>query len=144
MSNPMTRGLAHVATALATVALVLFVTLGGALADGNNGTIKIHQSTSPAGTPNNEPKVCTFNVEGFGFDVGQQGYIRFEVQGGDAPQGVDPGVNEHVTAVDGSFSSNYHTLRPGHYKATLYDDVTGEEKAKSKVFKVTCCSPEGG
>jgi hypothetical protein len=142
----MVRSLGHVATMLATLAIILVVAVGGATAgNGNNGTIKIHEETDPnVGTPSNDPKVCSFNVEGFGFDATQQGLIKFAVQGRDGEATADPIITHSVTAVDGAFSTPYTTLRNGHYKATLYDYATGVEKAKSKVFKVTCCSPEGG
>ena len=76
--------------ALAAAALICVVATGAALA-GNNGTLKIHEQGTPDGTPNNDPKVCTFNVEAFGLDAGQTGYLVFDVQGGDAPEGVGAG-----------------------------------------------------
>ena len=90
--------------------------------------------------------MCQFNVEGFGFDRDQDGYIRFAVQGGDAPHGSDPGINEQVTAATARSRPTITRLPTGHYKATLYDDSSPvQEKAKSKVFKVTCGgSPEDG
>jgi len=49
---------------------------------GNNGTLKIHEQGTPSGTENNDPKVCVFNVESFGLDAGQTGFLSFSVQGG--------------------------------------------------------------
>jgi hypothetical protein len=120
---------------------------------GNNGTIKIHEQGTPSGTESNDPKVCVFNVEGYGFDVGQQGYLMFTVQGGDAPTGTDSGPHSFgPTTASAEHRSYYETgyfrLDPGHYKATLYgkfgDTVNfRDEKAKSKVFKVECEQTQG-
>ena len=128
--------------ASAAAALICLIATGAALA-GNNGTLKIHEQGTPDGTPNNDPKVCTFNVEAFNLDAGQTGYLVFDVQGGDAPQGVEAGPYSFGPAdARGSYASEYFSLAAGHYKATLYGkaDLT-DVKAKSKVFKVTC---EGG
>lgn len=127
---------------LAAAALIWLVAAAGASA-GNNGTLKIHEQGTPDGTPNNDPKVCTFNVEGFNLDPNQSGYLVFDVQGGDAPQGVGPaGPFVETADANGDLSSEYFSPPAGHYKATLYGkgDLT-DVKAKSKVFKVTC---EGG
>lgn len=115
--------------------------------NGNNGTIKIHEQGTPSGTQSNDPKVCTFNVEGFGFDARQTGYIKFDVQGGDKPTGVNTGPYTFgPTSPTGYYATQYFHLQPGHYKATLYGKQlpTGaltDVKAKSKVFKVTCPVP---
>jgi hypothetical protein len=137
--------LRQVRVALVAAVLAALVIGPAALAapGGNNGTLKIHELGTPAGTPNNDPKVCTFNVEAFNLDAGQSGYLAFEVQGGDAPQGVGAGPFVFGPAdANGYFASEYFSPPAGHYKATLYGkaDLT-DVKAKSKVFKVTC---EGG
>jgi hypothetical protein len=127
--------------ALSGAALITAMAATTALA-GNNGTIKIHEMGTPEGTPNNDPKVCSFNVEGFGLDAGQTGWLYFSVQGGDAPTG-SPMFGGWVQAdADGYFETVYYGLEAGHYKATLYgkEDMT-DVKAKSKVFKVTCECP---
>ncbi|MEX2011079.1 MAG: hypothetical protein WEF51_02455 [Chloroflexota bacterium] len=119
---------------------------------GNNGTIKIHEQGTPAGTESNDPKVCVFNVEGYGFDVGQRGYLMFTVQGGDSPTGTNSGPHNFGPTTASAehrsyYETRYFTLKPGHYKATLYgkkgDTINLKDvKAKSKVFKVRC--EEGG
>src|SRR5215467_13245784 len=38
---------------------------------GDNGTVKIHNSTTPVADPRNEPHVCVFYLDAFGFDPGQ-------------------------------------------------------------------------
>ena len=129
---------------LASTALIWLLAAGASLA-GNNGTLKIHELGTPDGTPNNDPKVCTFNVEGFGLDAGQTGYLVFDVQGGDAPQGVGAGPFPETAGPDGYLSSEPFSPPAGHYKATLYGkaDLT-DIKAKSKVFKVTCNGGDWG
>ena len=131
--------------ALAAAALICVVATGAAFA-GNNGTLKIHELGTPDGTPNNDPKVCTFNVEAFGLDAGQTGYLMFDVQGGDAAQGVNAGPFAFGPAdANGYAASGYFSPPAGHYKATLYGkaDLT-DVKAKSKVFKVTCAGGSWG
>ena len=129
----------RVGSLVAVAGLVWLVGASAALA-GNNGTLKIHELGTPDGTPNNDPKVCVFNVEAFGLDPGQGGYLQFTVQGGDDPQGTDsPIFSVPAANADGYFATEYFGAPAGHYKATLYGkgDLT-DVKAKSKVFKVTC------
>jgi len=134
---------------LAVLAMVALAVLSpvSVAANGNNGTIKIHEQGTPAGTESNDPKVCVFNVEGFNFDSGQRGYLRFDVQGGDGPHGTAAGPFAWGPADShGRYDTQYFTLKPGHYKATLYGKkgstgALSDVKAKSKVFKVTCETP---
>src|SRR6476469_2649013 len=119
---------------------------------GNNGTLKVHEIGTPTGTENNDPKVCAFNFEGFGFDPAQSGYINIDVQGGDGPTGTDAGpfafgpTNNSGYAISQDFNNGAGTttINNGHYKATRYGKDTGgnvdlrDVKAKSKVFKVEC------
>ena len=123
---------------------------------GNNGTLKVHEIGTPSGTESNDPKVCAFNFEGFSFDENQEGYIEVDTQPGGVsslspsylPFGPTNGSGYAVTS-DINNGGTY-TLPNGHYKATLYGKDTGNptlpdltnEKAKSKVFKVDCTSPE--
>ncbi len=142
---------------LAALGVALSLSVGGALAlsaaaraddvtaaPGNNATLKIHEQGTPSGTEDNDPKVCVFNVEGFGFDAGQTGYLRFSVQGGDGPHGTPAGPYSFGPTDDtGYYATQYFNLDPGHYKATLYgkqlpNGTLIDVKAKSKVFKVTC------
>jgi len=131
--------------ALSAAALISALGVGSVVA-GNNGTLKIHEIGTPGGTPNNDPKVCAFDVEAFGLDAGQGGWLVFSVQGGDAPTGTDA-VAGWVGPADshGYFETSAYYLAPGHYKATLYGkgDLT-DVKAKSKVFKVTCSGEDSG
>ena len=72
---------------LASAALGWLVAAAGVSA-GYNGTLKIHESDTPNGTSNNDPKACTFNVEAFGLDAGQAGYLVFVAQEGETPRRV--------------------------------------------------------
>ena len=131
--------------AVSAGALICLLASSAAFA-GNNGTLKIHEQGTPAGTPDNDPKVCVFNVEAFNLDSGQSGYLVFSVQGGDAPVGTDAGPFAFGPAdADGFHATGTFALEAGHYKATLYGkgDLT-DVKAKSKVFKVTCEDSDGG
>lgn len=144
MSTKLRALLALIAVVMMSIGVVDTATASGG---GNNGTIKIHEQGTPAGTESNDPKVCVFNIEGSGFDSGQTGHLMFNIQGGDQPVGEDAGPYAWGPAdQNGRFDSQYFNLKPGHYKATLYgkmlpggqlDDV----KAKSKVFKVECAPP---
>ncbi len=144
MTTPSLRRPRPLIAALTAAALIWLIAAAGALA-GNNGTLKIHEQGTPDGTPNNDPKVCTFNVEAFNLDPGQSGYLVFSVQGGDAPEGTAAGPFAFGPAdPSGYYASGYFSLDAGHYKATLYGkaDLT-DVKAKSKVFKVTCDGGSG-
>ena len=140
--------------ALALVVPAMAVlSIAPAQAGGNSGTIKIHAEGSPSGTESNEPHVCGFNIEAFGFDEGFDGYITFEVQGGDGPTGVAAGPFAVGPAnAAGYFATNYFNvangpvIKDGHYKVTLFGKFNGrinyeDVKAKSKVFKVDCPAP---
>ncbi|MFE6865855.1 LPXTG cell wall anchor domain-containing protein [Kitasatospora sp. NPDC057692] len=122
-------------------------TAGGQAAKGNNGTVKIHDSSTGEEPKNNEPKVCTFYLDSFGFDAGQDvvwmiaqmhtGGKETAVVYGDIP--VDG--KGHVRTVD-------INLPDGQYK--LYWEAIELEKGKlpatppklnhpkQKVFKVDC------
>lgn len=115
---------------------------------GNNGTLKVHEYGTPSGTESNDPKVCTFNFEGFSFDPQQSGYIRIEGQG---QTQTDYGNYAFgPTNASGYAETQYFNdqdgpaIAGGQYKATLYGKKANgsidynNEKAKSKVFKVDC------
>ena len=75
------------ATALAAVGALLLtsgmvmLSAPAATAQGNNGTLKVLNAESGAEFKDNEPKVCSFKYEGFGFDAGQAGNMVVEGQG---------------------------------------------------------------
>lgn len=116
---------------------------------GNNGTLKVHEIGTPSGTESNDPKVCSFNFEGFGFDNGQTGFIIIDKQQSSSaygPYNVGPASsNGYFISQDFNTQSGV-TIPNGSYKATMYgkDTPYGQptEKAKSKVFKVECAPQE--
>ena len=119
-------------------------------APGNNGTLKVHEKGTPSRTESNDPKVCVFNFEGYGFDEGQAGVIVISSQmNGKDKVGIKQ-VDMPAANAEGYTETEYVTVPNGHYKTTLFGkDVHGtpdynkELKAKSKVIKVQC-DGEGG
>ncbi len=112
---------------------------------GNNGTLKVHEKNTPVATESNDPKVCEFNFEGFGFDQHQSGIVVITTQGGGSDKTEVKRVDLPAANASGYMESLYVTLPNGHYKTTAYGkDVHGvinydfELKAKSKVIKVDC------
>jgi hypothetical protein len=107
--------------------------------NGDNGTVKIHRSTTPVSDPRNEPHVCIFYLDAFGFDPGQS--VSWQIKSW-PPTGDRSVVSSGALALDGNgggFTSNM-TLPNGHYK--LYWNFTGEHgRAKQKVFWVACPAP---
>jgi hypothetical protein len=106
---------------------------------GDNGTVKIHRSTTAVTDRRNEPHVCVFYLDAFGFDPGQSvsWLIRSWPPTGDRAV-VDQGTLTLDSAGDGRTSDQ--RLPNGHYK--LYWNFAGEHgAAKHKVFWVSCPSP---
>ena len=110
-----------------------------ATADGNNGTLKILNAASGAEFRDNEPKVCSFKYEGFGFDAAQTGAV---VVAGQGQTTYGPVTVAAVTANgDGYFVTRVQYLQSGHYKAEFQSADQDAAKFKSKVFKVDCEQP---
>ncbi|MEU9041705.1 MULTISPECIES: LPXTG cell wall anchor domain-containing protein [unclassified Kitasatospora] len=144
------RSLVAVPTAAALMLLApaaAHATAGGkGGAPGNNGTVKIHDAATGQEDVRNEPKVCSFYLDSFGFDANQDVIWAITTVGG--------GPTEKLVAygdlpVDGHGhvrTEDIH-LPDGHYK--LYwqsvELVNGElpqgtklNNPKHKVFKVDC------
>ncbi|GAA2662647.1 LPXTG cell wall anchor domain-containing protein [Streptomyces vastus] len=105
---------------------------------GDNGTVKIHDAGTGEELRKNEPHVCTFYLDGFGFDGGQQVDWHIEAW---APTADVKGE----TAESGSLSLDAEghgrtqelSLPDGHYK--LFWNFDGEKgAAKHKVFWTDC------
>jgi hypothetical protein len=106
---------------------------------GDNGTVKIHRTTTPVTDRRNEPHVCVFYLDAFGFDPGQSvsWLIRSWPPTGDRSV-VDQGTLTLDSAGDGRTSDQ--TLPNGHYK--LFWTFVGQHGAgKHKVFWVSCPAP---
>lgn len=141
----------HIAVSALLIAAALSISqvvyATGDRVPGNNGTLKVHEQGTPSNAENNDPKVCTFNYEGYGFDKGQDGMIVITTQGGgndktEVKRLAMPAAKEsaeHFTFTE----TAYITLPDGMYKSTVYgkdnhSQYSVDLKAKSKVFKVEC------
>src|SRR5215468_5604094 len=104
--------------------------------NGDNGTVKIHNSTTPVTDRRNEPHVCVFYLDAFGFDPAQS--VSWQIKSW-PPTGDRTVVSSGALVLDSS--GNGHTgdmtLQNGHYK--LFWNFAGEHGfAKQKVFWVAC------
>src|SRR5215475_14139590 len=86
-----------------------------AAVNGDNGTVKIHNSSTPVTDRRNEPHVCVFYLDAFGFDPGQS--VSWQIKSW-PPTGdravVDQGALTLDSAGDGRTSDQ--ALPNGHYK----------------------------
>ncbi|MEV0370909.1 hypothetical protein AB0I10_13915 [Streptomyces sp. NPDC050636] len=124
-------------TAAVTVALLLTPS-AYATAPGDNGTVKIHDATTREELRKNEPHVCTFYLDAFGFDGGQQVDWHIEAW---APTADVKGetVKSGSLTLDGAGHGRTQdqSLPDGHYK--LFWTFDGEHgRAKHKVFWTDC------
>ena len=104
--------------------------------NGDNGTVKIHRSTTPVGDRRNEPHVCTFYLDAFGFDPAQS--VTWYIESW-PPTGDRSVVAHGMRTLDanGDGRTQDRSLPDGHYK--LFWNFTGEHgAAKHKVFWVSC------
>jgi len=127
------------AACLATALSLLFVGLTFG-ANGNNGTVKIHDGASDeAPVINNEPHVCTFHLHFFFADAAQAGdwWIDEHPPTGGA-QVLD---GAYLTDANGEDQTVEMGLPAGHYK--LYWEGSNDHNIKHKTFWVTCDNPPG-
>jgi len=106
---------------------------------GDNGTVKIHRSTTAVTDRRNQPHVCIFYLDAFGFDPGQSISWRIESW---PPTGDRSVVLSNVLTLNASGGGRTanKALPNGHYK--LFWNFTGEHgSAKHKVFWVNCPAP---
>lgn len=107
-------------------------------AKGDNGTVKIHNSTTPVTDRRNEPHVCVFYLDAFGFDPGQS--VSWQIKSW-PPTGDRMVVSSGALVLDsvGDGHTGDMTLANGHYK--LFWNFAGEHGfAKQKVFWVSCAA----
>lgn len=111
---------------------------GGATKPGDNGTVKIHRSGTPVTDPRNQPHVCSFYLDAFGFDAAQS--VSWQIKSW-PPTGDRSVVAAGALALDSSGDGHTGdmTLNDGHYK--LFWNFAGEHgAAKHKVFWVSCAT----
>jgi LPXTG-motif cell wall-anchored protein len=115
-----------------------------ATARGDNGTVKIHDAKTGEELRRNEPHVCTFYLDAFGFDAVQQVDWHIEAW---APTAHSKGETVKTGAItldaEGDGRTENLTLPDGHYK--LFWNFDGEKgAAKHKVFWTDCGGSAGG
>ncbi|MGK5448471.1 LPXTG cell wall anchor domain-containing protein [Streptomyces radiopugnans] len=135
---------ASVVTAAAAACLLLAptshaispATKGG---NGDNGTVKIHDSKTGEEFRKNEPKVCEFYLDAFGFDAVQE--VTWKIYQ-HPPTGRELAEEGSITLDgDGHGRTDDMTLPDGHYK--LEWNFEGENgRAKHKVFWTDCEGPD--
>ncbi|MGW2746151.1 hypothetical protein [Streptomyces sp. NPDC001450] len=115
-----------------------------ASAPGDNGTVKIHDAKTGEELRRNEPHVCTFYLDAFGFDGVQQVGWHIEVWAPTAaPKGATVKSGALTLDADGHGRSEDLSLPDGHYK--LFWNFEGEKgAAKHKVFWTDCAGSQGG
>ena len=131
------RTIASAGAVAAAAASLLFAAAPAPAANGDNGTVKIHDSATGEELRKNEPKVCEFYLDAFGFDAGQQ--VTWQIVGW-KPTGDNKTVaDEGAIVLDGEGNGRTEdmTLPDGHYK--LFWNWKGENgAAKHKVFWTEC------
>jgi LPXTG-motif cell wall-anchored protein len=143
------RTLTRAGALCAVAAAALFAAPAAALATpvaagppGDNGTVKIHDARTGEELKRNEPHVCTFYLDAFGFDGVQKVDWHIEAW---APTAASKGATVKTGAitldVQGHGRTEDLSLPDGHYK--LFWNFDGEKgAAKHKVFW-TDCEDEG-
>ncbi|MGW3913917.1 hypothetical protein ACWEBX_20680 [Streptomyces sp. NPDC005070] len=121
--------------ALAVAGTALLGAPAAVAAPGDNGDVKIHDANTRFENQRDDPKVCRFYLDGFGFDAGQQVSWSIAHQPGAAGDPVLAGTLS--ASQTGRAGTRIFTLPDGQYKLTW--NFQGENGAgKSKVFKVDC------
>jgi LPXTG-motif cell wall-anchored protein len=125
------------AVAAAASAVLLLAPAAHATPPGDNGTVKIHDASTDEELRRNEPHVCTFYLDAFGFDGGQEVDWRIDA--------IPPSENKGETVKSGALTLDAEghgrtedlSLPDGHYK--LFWNFDGEKgAAKHKVFWTDC------
>ncbi|MFF9808589.1 LPXTG cell wall anchor domain-containing protein [Streptomyces coeruleorubidus] len=125
------------AVCAAASAVLLLAPAAHASPPGDNGTVKIHDASTDEELRRNEPHVCTFYLDAFGFDGGQEVDWRIDA--------IPPSENKGETVKSGALTLDAAghgrtedlSLPDGHYK--LFWTFDGEKgAAKHKVFWTDC------
>jgi LPXTG-motif cell wall-anchored protein len=115
-----------------------------ATAPGDNGTVKIHDASTGEELRKNEPHVCEFYLDAFGFDSVQKVDWHIEAWAPTAGVKGETVKSGAITLDDeGHGRTDDMTLADGHYK--LFWNFEGEHgSAKHKVFWTDCEDEEQG
>ncbi|MEV0976723.1 LPXTG cell wall anchor domain-containing protein [Streptomyces sp. NPDC049915] len=135
----------RVGAVCAVAAAAVFTAPSAHAASGDNGTVKIHDASTGEELRRNEPHVCTFYLDAFGFDGGQQ--VSWHIESWAPTAGVKgESVKSGAIVLDGAGHGRTEdlSLPDGHYK--LFWNFAGEKSkaAKHKVFWTDCEKSEGG
>jgi LPXTG-motif cell wall-anchored protein len=134
------------AGALSAVALaaLLAAPSAHATAPGDNGTVKIHDARTGEELRRNEPHVCTFSLDAFGFDSVQEVDWHIEAWAPTADaKGETVKSGEITLDAEGHGRTEDLSLPDGHYK--LFWNFEGEKgAAKHKVFWTDCEGSDDG
>ncbi|WP_329338191.1 LPXTG cell wall anchor domain-containing protein [Streptomyces sp. NBC_00663] len=134
------------AGALSAVALAALLAAPSAYATapGDNGTVKIHDATTGEELHRNEPHVCTFYLDAFGFDSVQEVDWHIEAWAPTADvKGETVKSGEITLDAEGHGRTEDLSLPDGHYK--LFWNFEGEKgAAKHKVFWTDCEDSDDG
>ncbi|MFD8547153.1 LPXTG cell wall anchor domain-containing protein [Streptomyces sp. NPDC059649] len=127
----------------AVAAALLIAPSAYAAAPGDNGTVKIHDATTGVDLRKNEPHVCTFYLDSFGFDGTQKVEWHIEAWAPTAhAKGETVSSGSLTLDAEGHGRTQDLSLPDGHYK--LFWNFAGEHgRAKQKVFW-TDCKDAGG
>ncbi|MFF3454766.1 LPXTG cell wall anchor domain-containing protein [Streptomyces sp. NPDC002730] len=109
---------------------------------GDNGTVKIHDAKTGEELRKNEPHVCSFYLDAFGFDARQQVDWHIEAWAPTADVKGETVQSGSLTLDgDGHGRTTDLGLPDGHYK--LFWNFDGEHgRAKHKVFWTDCGSED--
>ncbi len=122
----------------AVTASLLLAPSAHATPKGDNGTVKIHDTTTGEELRKNEPKVCSFYLDAFGFDAAQKVDWHIEAWANNTLSKGET-VKSGSLTLDGSGHERTEdmVLPDGQYK--LFWNFEGENgRAKHKVFKTDC------
>ncbi|MBO8187458.1 LPXTG cell wall anchor domain-containing protein [Streptomyces spirodelae] len=132
------RTFSSACTVVAGVAVSLLVApVAQATPPGDNGTVKIHDAKTGEMLRKNQPHVCTFYLDAFGFDGRQQVDWRIVEMPPTGTKGTVAKSDSLALDGEGHGRSADLTLPDGHYK--LIWNFDGEHgRAKHKVFWADC------
>ncbi|MFE4423890.1 LPXTG cell wall anchor domain-containing protein [Streptomyces sp. NPDC056817] len=125
-------------------AVLLLAPAAHATTPGDNGTVKIHDAKTGEDLRRNEPHVCTFYLDAFGFDAVQKVDWHIEAWAPTAaPKGETVKSGAITLDAEGHGRTADLSLPDGHYK--LFWNFDGEKgAAKHKMFWTDCEGSEGG